>query len=63
MSYKYNPTVTDMRNAYLVAYGDNGAYNLIGAMFANLDSDTVERLYAETLDKVRADMKDLEVVK
>ena len=53
----YNPTVTDMRNAYEVAYGDFGVYNLVGAMFANLDQDTIERLYSEAIEKVREDMR------
>ena len=58
MSYQYNPTVTDMRNAYLVAYGDFGVYHLVGAMFANLDQNTIERLYSEAIEKVRNDMKE-----
>jgi hypothetical protein len=60
MSYKYNPTVTDLRQCYEVAYGEHGAYTLIGALFANLDSDTIERLYAQGLDKVRADMAEMD---
>lgn len=59
MAYKYNPTVTDLRHCYEVAYGEHGAYHLIGAMFANLDDDTIERLYAQGLAKVREDMDKL----
>lgn len=54
----YNPTVTDIRNAYEVAYGDFGVYQLVGAMFANLDQNTIERLYSEAIEKVRNDMKE-----
>jgi DNA-binding protein Fis len=56
MSHKYNPTVTELRQAYEVAFGENGVYNLVGAMFANLDQDTIERLYAQVLHEVRQDL-------
>lgn len=62
MSYKYNPTVSELRDAYEVAYGEHGAYHLLGALFANVDSNTVERLYAEALDKVREDIAKLDTV-
>jgi uncharacterized membrane protein YecN with MAPEG domain len=55
MSYKYNPSVTELRQAYEVAYGDGGAQVLSGAMFASLDSETIERLYGYALDKIRED--------
>jgi hypothetical protein len=57
MSYKYNPDVTDMRNAYEVAYGEMGVYHLLGALFANITDTEIERLYKEALDKVKEDMK------
>ena len=57
MSYDYNPTVTDMDNAYLVAYGDLGKSMLIGAMFGRLSDEQKETIYREALDKVKADMK------
>lgn len=53
----WNPDVTELRNAYEVAYGDYGVYHLIGAMFANLDQNTIERLYSEAIAKVRNDME------
>ncbi len=58
MTYKYNPTVTELRQAYEVAFGENGVYNLVGTMFANLDQDVIERLYAQALHEVREDMKE-----
>jgi hypothetical protein len=58
MSYKYYPTVTELRQAYEVIWGDMGVYNLLGAMFANLSQDTIERLYAQAIHEVRQDMKE-----
>ena len=58
MSHKYEPSVTDMRNCWEVAYGDMGAYLLIGAMFVNLEDSAKENLYKQALDKVRADMEE-----
>jgi hypothetical protein len=59
MSYKYYPTVTELRQAYEVAFGeDYGVYNLLGAMFANLSEDTIERLYAQAIHEVRTDLKE-----
>jgi len=55
--YKYNPTITDMRQAYEVAYGEQGVYFLIGTMFSNLEESVIEKLYKEALDKVKADME------
>jgi len=62
MSYQYNPTVTELRQAYEVAFGENGVYNLVGAMFANLDQDTIERLYAQALHEVRQDLLEKGVI-
>ena len=61
MSYKYNPTSTELRQAFEVAYGDVGIYSLYGALFANVSDETIERLYREALDKVRADVDKLVV--
>ena len=58
MSYQHNPTPTEVRDAYEVAYGDMGAYLLIGAMFVNLEDSAKENLYKQALDKVRADMEE-----
>lgn len=62
MSYKYNPDVTDMRQAWEVAYGDMGAFLLIGAMFVNLEDSAKENLYKQALDKVRADLVEKELI-
>ena len=58
MSYQYNPTPTELRDAYEVAYGDMGAYLLIGAMFVNLEPSAKENLYKQALEKVNADLKE-----
>jgi hypothetical protein len=49
--------VTELRQAWMVAYGEFGAYSLIGAMFAHLDQATINRLYNQALAKVRDDME------
>jgi len=56
MSYQYNPDVTELRQAWEVAYGEMGVYLLSGAMFVNIDDATKERLYKQALDKVREDL-------
>jgi hypothetical protein len=57
MGYPYNPTVTELREAYEVAFGsETGVYQLLGAMFANLSQDTIERLYAQAIHEVRQDL-------
>ena len=56
MSYKYHPTVKELREAYEVAFGEYGVYNLLGAMFANLSDETIERLYAQAIHEVRQDL-------
>ena len=59
MSYKYYPTVTELRHAYEVAFGEEaGVYTLLGTMFANLSQDTIERLYAQAIHEVRTDLKE-----
>ena len=56
MSYNYNPTVTELRQAYEVLYGEYGAYHLIGAMFASMSDEAIERVYQSALDQVKADL-------
>lgn len=59
MSYKYNPTAQEMRDAYSVAYGDLGDSMLIGALYGYLVSekaDRIEKMYAETLEKIGKDL-------
>ena len=58
----YNPTVTELRQAYEVAFGEQGVYLLVGAMFANLNQTTIERLYAQAIHEVREDMKKRELI-
>ena len=62
MSYNHNPTVTELRQAYEVAYGEQGVYYLAGAMYANLDMDIINKLYNQALDKVREDLVEKELV-
>ena len=62
MSYQYNPDVTELRQAWEVAYGEYGAYLLIGAMFVNLEDSAKENLYKQALDKVRADLEEKELI-
>ena len=62
MSYKYNPTAQELRDAYLVAYGDLGDTMLIGALYGyakSRKSDIIETAYAKALEQVRKDMKKL----
>jgi hypothetical protein len=58
----YNPTVTELRQAYEVAYGEYGAYHLIGAMFASMNEPAIERVYQAALDVVRADLVEKELI-
>jgi len=60
--YKYNPTVTELRQAYEVAFGEYGVNILVGTMFANLDEDTIERLYAQALAEVKQDLEEKELI-
>ena len=62
MSHQFNPDVTELRQAWEVAYGDMGAYLLIGAMFVNLEPSAKENLYRQALDKVRADLEEKELI-
>ena len=56
--YPYNITdATELRQAWEVAYGEMGVYSLVGAMFANLDQATINRLYNTALAQVREDME------
>jgi len=56
MSYKYNPTVTELRQAYEVAYGEFGAYHLVGAMFASMSDTAIERVYQAALETIKSDL-------
>jgi len=49
--------VTELRQAWEVAYGDFGVYSLVGAMFAHLDQSTINELYNIALTKVRNEME------
>jgi len=59
MSYKYNPTANEMRDAFFVAYGASGDVMMMGALFGHLqykEPKYLEKLYQETLDKVKGDL-------
>jgi hypothetical protein len=58
MSHQYNPTVTELRQAYEVAYGEFGAYHLVGAMFASMSDNAIERVYQAALDTIKTDLKE-----
>jgi len=58
----YNPSVTELRQAYEVAYGEYGAYHLVGAMFASMSDTAIERVYQAALDSIRKDMKEKETI-
>jgi len=62
MSYKFNPTVTELRQAYEVAYGEHGAFALIGVLFANVPEEEIERIYRDALDTINADLKEKELI-
>jgi hypothetical protein len=48
------PSVTDLRKVYEQAHGEYlGVYHLLGLLYANVDLETVNRLYAEAEAKVR----------
>lgn len=56
----YNPTPTELRQAYEVAYGGEMAiYLLYGKLFCNVPQQVIERLYSEALTKVKEDMDKL----
>lgn len=55
--YSEKIDVTQLRNAYEVAYGEFGLNFLYGALFENLPYETIERLYDQAIEKVRGDMK------
>ena len=52
----YFPKVSDLLDAYTVAYGESGVYALVGMMYANLDDPTIERLYRQAIHDVREDL-------
>ena len=50
MALNYDPTVTQMRQAYEDVYGEQGIYLLIGIMYANLKQPAIERIYHQILE-------------
>lgn len=54
--YNYNPSVTELRQAYEVAYGEYGAYHLVGAMFVSMSDTAIERVYQAALDTIKSDL-------
>lgn len=60
MSHKYNPTVSEVVDAYDVAYGELSLSMLIGALYGHLKThnpESIETLYKVALDRVAEDMK------
>lgn len=60
--YGYNPTVTELRQAYEVAYGEYGAYHLVGAMFASMNQPAIERVYQAALNTIKEDLEEKGIV-
>lgn len=58
MSYNHNPTVTELRQAYEVAYGEFGVNRLVGALFANVTDMKINQLYNDAIEDVREDLED-----
>lgn len=56
--FKYGVDVTEVRNAYEVAYGEAGAHVLLGKLFAMVSEEVQEKLYAEALKDVRRDLEE-----
>jgi len=47
------PSATDLRRIYTEAHGELGVNHLLGLLYANVDLETVNRLYAEAEATVR----------
>ena len=48
------PSATDLRRVYEQAHGERlGSSYLLGLLYANVDLDTVNRLYEEALEVIR----------
>jgi ribosomal protein S3AE len=62
IGHRYYPTVTELRQAYEVAFGEYGSNVLIGTLFANLPDDTIERIYAQALAEVKKDLEEKELI-
>ena len=58
MSYKFDPTVKELREAFEVAYGEYGVYSLVGVLFENVPKEEIERIYRDVLDTINADLKE-----
>lgn len=57
MSYQYNPSAKEMRDAYSVAHGHNGDQILISAMFDRLTKEAREGIYATALERIAKEME------
>ena len=60
--YTYNPTVTELRQAYEVAYGELGVFHLLGALTAHTPKAVLERLYDNAIKRVRDEMLETQIV-
>lgn len=61
-TFKYNPTTTELRQAYEVAYGEMGVYQLVGALTANVAPEVLERLYNDAIKRVKDEMLETQIV-
>jgi hypothetical protein len=61
-TFKYNPTTTELRQAYEVAYGEMGVYHLVGALTANVSPEVLERLYNDAIKRVKDEMLETQIV-
>ena len=50
---KYEPTVEDMKNAYLVAYGSEGGDILVNTLMSFISEKDIENVYARALYEVK----------
>jgi len=48
------PSATDLRKVYEQAHGERlGVHHLLGLLYANVDLETVNRLYNEAMELIR----------
>ena len=60
--YNYNPTSTELRHAYEVAYVEMGVYHLVGAMYASLNQPAIERIYQAVIQTVKEQLQEQELI-
>lgn len=57
MTYNYNPTPTDVYNAFTVAYGDLALSMALGYLYASVTDMKINEIYTHAIEKTREDMK------